>query len=705
MKARILAPENRKWWTLAAVAFGLFMIMLDNTVVNVALPSIERDLHVSISELEWIVTAYALTFAALLITGGKLGDLYGRKLIFIVGIGIFTASSLACGLAPNAGFLIGARMVQGVGAALMNPASLSIITATFPPRERGQAIGIWAGVSAMALAIGPLVGGVIVETINWNWIFYINVPVGIAGIVVSWFVITESRDMSHEQSIDVPGLVTSGLGLFALTYALIEGNNHGWSSPEILSLFAAAAVLLVAFVVLEHRQRLPMLDLSLFKIGSFTGANIVAMLVSLGMFGVFFFVSLYVQNILGYSAIQAGAIFLPMTILIIIVAPLAGKRVRPDRVAVADGGGDDHRRDLAPALPAGRAPLGLLDAPSVAAARRRRHGADHVPDDRGRDGLGAGGQGRRRLRRAQQLPPDGRLARDRADGRHRRLVSHGVAALAGGRPAVRRRAPCGAARERRDHVRRRRCRDRARADVAADRAFASRGGDGVSTATRLPAAERRLALVEAAIRVFTDGSYRGTTTAEIARAAGVSEPILYRHFASKRDLYLAALDHVWSEARTRWEEAIAAAPDIGSALASMTRAHVSVRDCKYQLAELWVQALSEAAEDPELRRHLRRHMREVHDFTADVIRRGQEEGTLNQARDADAEAWTFLAGGVLGMVGRRIGLLDEQEVEAIRAARLEWLGAEPKPARSKRSRHGSRKEGGHLGGNLGSPRR
>jgi AcrR family transcriptional regulator len=203
----------------------------------------------------------------------------------------------------------------------------------------------------------------------------------------------------------------------------------------------------------------------------------------------------------------------------------------------------------------------------------------------------------------------------------------------------------------------------------------------MTTATRLPAAERRLALVEAAIRVFTDGSYRGTTTAEIARAAGVSEPILYRHFASKRDLYLAALDHVWSEARTRWEEAIAAAPDIGSALASMTRAHVSVRDCKYQLAELWVQALSEAAEDPELRRHLRRHMREVHDFTAGVIRRGQEEGTLNRARDADAEAWTFLAGGVLGMVGRRIGLLDEQEVEAIRAARLEWLGAAAKPAR------------------------
>jgi EmrB/QacA subfamily drug resistance transporter len=323
--AAVLAEENRKWWTLTAVAFGLFMIMLDNTVVNVALPSIERDLHVSISSLEWVVTAYALTFAALLITGGKLGDLFGRRRIFILGIAIFTLSSLACGLAPTSGFLIGARAVQGVGAALMNPASLSIITATFPPRERGQAIGIWAGVSAMALAIGPLVGGLIVDNINWNWIFFINVPVGVVGIIVSQLVIKESRDTSHEQSIDVPGLVTSSAGLFALTYALIEGNGHGWTSPEILGLFAAAAALLIAFVVLERYQRLPMLDLSLFRIGSFTGSNIVAMLVSLGMFGVFFFVSLYLQNILGWSPTKAGASFLPMTILIILVAPIAGR--------------------------------------------------------------------------------------------------------------------------------------------------------------------------------------------------------------------------------------------------------------------------------------------------------------------------------------------------------------------------------------------
>ncbi|MDX6440411.1 MAG: hypothetical protein QOE43_140 [Gaiellaceae bacterium] len=325
MKARIFAEENKKWWTLAAVAFGLFMIMLDNTIVNVALPSIQRSLHMSLSSLEWIVTAYALTFAALLITGGKLGDLYGRKRMFIAGLVVFTLASLACGLAPNAGFLIGARAVQGIGAALMNPATLSIITATFPPKERGQAIGIWAGVSALALAIGPLIGGLIVDNINWHWIFYVNVPVGVVGVIVSRWVIAESRDTSHEQSIDLPGLVTSGGALLALSYALIEGNQHGWGSPEIIGLFAGAVVLFAAFIVLELRQRLPMLDLELFKIGSFVGANIVAMLVSLGMFGVFFFISLYVQNVLGYSPTKAGAIFLPMTILIILIAPIAGK--------------------------------------------------------------------------------------------------------------------------------------------------------------------------------------------------------------------------------------------------------------------------------------------------------------------------------------------------------------------------------------------
>jgi EmrB/QacA subfamily drug resistance transporter len=324
MKNRIFAEEARKWWTLAAVAFGLFMIMLDNTIVNVALPSIERDLHMTISSLEWVVTSYALTFAALLITGGKLGDYYGRRKMFILGLAIFTLSSLACGLAPNSGFLIAMRAVQGAGSALMNPATLSIITATFEPRERGRAIGIWAGVSAMALSIGPLLGGLIVDNLNWNWIFFVNVPVGVLGIFVSLLVIRESRDTSAEQSIDIPGLVTSGLGLLALCYALIEGNKHGWTSPEIIGLFAASAALLVAFVLVEAHQRLPMLDLALFRIPSFAGSNIVALLVSLGMFGVFFYISLYVQNILGYSPTQAGAAFLPMTLLIVVIAPIAG---------------------------------------------------------------------------------------------------------------------------------------------------------------------------------------------------------------------------------------------------------------------------------------------------------------------------------------------------------------------------------------------
>ncbi len=331
MRARIFSPEYRKWWTLGAVAFGLFMIMLDNTIVNVALPSIQKDLGIGVSELEWIVTGYALTFAVLMLTGGKLADLYGRRLIFIVGLAVFTASSLACGLATSAGWLIGARVVQGAGSALMNPATLSIIVATFPPRQRGMAIGVWAGVSALALAIGPLLGGVITQQINWSWIFFINVPIGIVGIVVARLVIEESRDTSLEQRLDLPGLVTSAVGLFALTYALIEANSYGWSSVRILALFALAAVSLVGFVLLELRQRLPMLDVSLFRNPTFAGANAVMLLVALAMFGVFFFISLFVQNVLGYSATQAGAAFLPMTLLIVIGAPIAGR--------LSDGGG------------------------------------------------------------------------------------------------------------------------------------------------------------------------------------------------------------------------------------------------------------------------------------------------------------------------------------------------------------------------------
>jgi EmrB/QacA subfamily drug resistance transporter len=297
----------------------------DNTVVNVALPSIQRDLGIGLSELEWTVNAYALTFAVLMLSGGKLADFFGRRRVFLFGLAVFTLSSLVCGLATSGETLIGARTVQGIGAALMMPATLSIISATFPPRQRGMAIGIWAGVSAMALAIGPLIGGLITEHIDWSWIFFLNVPIGVLGLVVGRLVIKESRDTSHDQRLDLPGLLASGVGLFALTFALIEANSLGWTDPVIIGLFTLSAVALAAFALLELHQRSPMLDLSLFRSSTFAGANVVALLVTLAMFGVFFFMSIYMQNVLGYSATKTGAAFLPMTILIILIAPIAGR--------------------------------------------------------------------------------------------------------------------------------------------------------------------------------------------------------------------------------------------------------------------------------------------------------------------------------------------------------------------------------------------
>jgi EmrB/QacA subfamily drug resistance transporter len=386
VKLHLIPEDARKWWTLGAVAFGLFMIMLDNTVVNVALPSIAADLQVGLSELEWIVTGFALTFASLMLTGGKLADLLGRRRIFIVGLVVFTLSSLACGLAESGEVLIGARIVQGAGAALMNPATLSIIAATFPPQQRGMAIGIWAGVSALALAIGPLVGGLLTQHIDWSWIFFVNVPIGVLAIAASLILIPESKDESAEQRLDLPGLLTSGIGLFSLTYGLIEANSYGWTSGRILGAFAVAAVMLVAFVLLETHQRIPMLDLSLFRNGTFAGANLAVLLVALAMFGVFFFVSLYMQGVLGYSAVQTGAAFLPMTVLIILIAPIAGKTsdrvgsrwlitagmllVSAQLVYFSRLGVDSTFWNLLPGLLVGGTGMSLVMTPSAAAAVR-----------------------------------------------------------------------------------------------------------------------------------------------------------------------------------------------------------------------------------------------------------------------------------------------------------------------------------------------
>jgi EmrB/QacA subfamily drug resistance transporter len=316
---------NRRWWALGAMCFALFMIMLDNTVVNVALPSIQRSLNASTSSLEWTVNAYTLSFAVLLVTGGRLGDLFGRRKIFLAGVVIFASASAAIGFSPSDTWLVAWRAVQGTGAALMMPATLSIITNAFPPEERGKAIGTWAGVSAMALAIGPVVGGFLVESVSWQSIFFLNVPVAIGAVVIALFAVRESRDETVERSIDVPGVLTLTVGLAALVLALVEGNEWGWGSTLELSMFAVALVGLTAFALVERRRSAPMVDFGFFRSRTFLGANIVAFIVSFAMLAMFFFLALYMQNIRGYSPLQAGVRFLPSTVMIIIIAPLAGR--------------------------------------------------------------------------------------------------------------------------------------------------------------------------------------------------------------------------------------------------------------------------------------------------------------------------------------------------------------------------------------------
>jgi EmrB/QacA subfamily drug resistance transporter len=320
-----LNESNRRWWTLVAMCFALFMIMLDNTVVNVALPSIQRDLNADLSSLEWTINAYTLSFAVLLVTGGRLGDIFGRRRMFLAGVVIFALSSAAIGMAPTDSLLVAGRAVQGVGAALMMPATLSIITNAFPAHERGKAIGTWAGVSALALAIGPVVGGFLTESVSWRAIFFLNLPVAAGAVAVTLFAARESRDETVEKSIDVPGIATLTTGLTALVLALVEGNQWGWGSIGILSLFATAVVGLSGFVYIETHSRAPMVDFTFFRSRQFLGANLVAFVVSFAMLAMFFFLALYMQNILGYSPLQAGLRFLPSTIVIMFIGPVAGR--------------------------------------------------------------------------------------------------------------------------------------------------------------------------------------------------------------------------------------------------------------------------------------------------------------------------------------------------------------------------------------------
>ncbi|HZO58360.1 MAG TPA: DHA2 family efflux MFS transporter permease subunit [Solirubrobacterales bacterium] len=320
-----ITEENRKWWTLGSMCFALFMIMLDNTVVNVALPSIQSDLNASLSALEWTVNVYTLTFAVLLVTGGRLGDIFGRRRAFMFGVIVFAVSSATAGLAPNESWLVASRALQGVGAAFMMPATLSIITNAFPAHERGKAIGTWAGVSALALAIGPVVGGFLTEEVSWRAIFFLNLPVAALAVFVALFATRESRDVTVPRTVDFGGVATLTVGIGALVLALVEGNGWGWGSPRILALLFASAAGLVAFVIVERRVRFPMVEFSFLRSRTFAGTTAIAFVVSFSMLAMFFFMALYMQNILGYSPLEAGIRFLPSTVMIIIAAPIAGR--------------------------------------------------------------------------------------------------------------------------------------------------------------------------------------------------------------------------------------------------------------------------------------------------------------------------------------------------------------------------------------------
>jgi EmrB/QacA subfamily drug resistance transporter len=322
---RLVTEENSRWWTLGAMCFALFMVMLDNTVVNVSLPSIQRDLHASLSALEWTVNAYTLTFAVLMVTGGRLGDIFGRRKMFMFGVVVFGLSSAAIGFAPNDTTLVAFRAVQGIGAAFMMPATLSIITQAFPPHQRGMAIGTWAGVSAMALAIGPVLGGFLTQSVSWRAIFFINPPIAVIALAVTLFAAQETRDETVSRRVDFAGIAAITVGLTSLVLALVEGNAWGWGSTRIIGLFILAVAGLIGFFYAELHVRAPMVDFTFFRSRSFLGANLVGFIVSFAMLAQFFFLALYMQNILHFSPLQAGVRFLPSTLVIIVMGPLAGR--------------------------------------------------------------------------------------------------------------------------------------------------------------------------------------------------------------------------------------------------------------------------------------------------------------------------------------------------------------------------------------------
>jgi EmrB/QacA subfamily drug resistance transporter len=316
--------SNAKWYTLGAACFGLFMAILDNLVVNIAMPTIARDLDATTSQLQWIVSAYTLVFASLQITAGGLGDRFGRKRWFLTGLALFTATSLAAAFSQNIEMLIAMRALQGIGAALIMPLSLSLISAAFPPEERGKAVGIWGAISVSGIALGPIVGGALVQYASWHWVFLINVPIGIGALFITSAVVKESRDESGTVATDIPGTVLITAGIASLTWGLIEAGNRGWTDTLILTAFAAAALITVAFIWVEAHTERPMIPLRFFRSSTFTGANIDSFMISFLITGVSFFMTLYQQNIHGFSAMRTGLALLPMVAVMMVMSPITG---------------------------------------------------------------------------------------------------------------------------------------------------------------------------------------------------------------------------------------------------------------------------------------------------------------------------------------------------------------------------------------------
>ncbi len=315
-------PRSRTLWTFAVTSLALVMVTLDNLVVTTALPVIRKDLGAGIEGLEWTVNAYTLTFAVLLLTGAALGDRFGRRRLFAIGLGIFTVASASAALAPSIDALVVARALQGVGGAIVTPLTLTILSAAVPAEKRGVALGAWGGIGGLAVALGPLVGGAVVSGLSWQWIFWINVPLGLVLIPLAWRRLDETRGVSDK--LDLPGLGLASAGLLGIVWGLVRGNGQGWSSPEIVSTLAAGVALVVAFVLWEVRTETPMLPMRFFRNRAFAATNVASLLMFFGMFGSIFLLAQFFVSIQGYSPFQSGLRILPWTAMPIFVAPIAG---------------------------------------------------------------------------------------------------------------------------------------------------------------------------------------------------------------------------------------------------------------------------------------------------------------------------------------------------------------------------------------------